>query len=103
MLKGVTSCKNSRLDNKKLSINQKTIKKMKHFFAMLILVSSTILSAQPNSNSDIKNGSISGRVLDAQLNEPLPYVNVIVKDATDKLITGGITNSDGTFDIKKNP
>ena len=46
---------------------------------MLILVSSTILSAQPNSNKDIKNGSISGRVLDASLNEPLPYVNIVVK------------------------
>ncbi|WP_299363196.1 TonB-dependent receptor [Winogradskyella sp.] len=76
---------------------------MKNFFLMLIMVSSTILSAQPNSNSDIKNGSISGRVIDAQLNEPLPYVNIIVKDATEKVITGGITNSDGTFNIKKIP
>ncbi|WP_282043087.1 TonB-dependent receptor domain-containing protein [Winogradskyella flava] len=76
---------------------------MKHFFAMLIMISSIILSAQPNSNSEIKNGSVSGRVLDAQLNEPLPYVNVIVKDAADKIITGGITNSDGTFEVKKIP
>ena len=70
---------------------------------MLIMVSSTILSSQPNSNNDIKNGSISGRVLDAQLNEPLPYVNVIVKDVSDKIITGGITDSDGAFNIKKIP
>jgi len=76
---------------------------MKHFFLMLIMVSSAILSAQPNSNKDIKNGSISGRVLDAELNEPLPYVNVIVKDAADKVITGSITDSDGTFNIKKIP
>ncbi|MEO1033601.1 MAG: outer membrane beta-barrel family protein [Bacteroidota bacterium] len=76
---------------------------MKYIFLMLIMVSSTILSAQPRSNSDIKNGSISGRVMDAQLNEPMPYVNIIVKDANDKVITGGITDSNGTFNIKKIP
>lgn len=70
---------------------------------MLIMVSSAILSAQPNSNSDIKNGSISGRVMDAELNEPLPYVNVIIKDMADKIITGSITNDDGTFNIDKIP
>lgn len=70
---------------------------------MLILVSSTILSAQPNSNKDIKNGSISGRVLDASLNEPLPYVNIVVKDATNKVLTGGITDNEGNFTIEKIP
>ena len=76
---------------------------MKHFFLMLIMVSSAILSAQPNSNSEIKNGSISGRIMDAELNEPLPYVNIIIKDAANKIITGGITNDDGTFKIEKIP
>ncbi|WP_431158401.1 TonB-dependent receptor domain-containing protein [Winogradskyella poriferorum] len=76
---------------------------MKHFFLMLLMVSSAILSAQPKSNSDIKTGSISGRVIDAGLNEPLPYVNVIIKDSNEKIITGGITNSDGTFNISKIP
>lgn len=70
---------------------------------MLLVVSSTILSAQPNSNLDIKNGSISERVLDAQLNEPLPYVNIIVKDAADKVITGSITDANGIYNIKKIP
>ena len=67
------------------------------------MVSSAMLSAQPNSNSEIKDGSISGRVLDAELNEPLPYVNIIIKDVADKIITGSITNADGTFEIKKIP
>ena len=76
---------------------------MKHLLLMLIMVSSTILSAQPNSNSDIKSGSISGRVIDAELNEPLPYVNIVIKDVANKIITGGITNSDGTFGIENIP
>ncbi len=76
---------------------------MKHFFAMLIMISSIVIGAQPNSNSEIKNGSINGRVLDAELNEPLPYVNIIVKDAKGKLITGGITDNNGMFNINKIP
>lgn len=76
---------------------------MKHFFLMLIMVSSTILSAQPKSNSVIKNGSVSGRVIDAELNQPLPYVNIVIKDAVNKIITGGITKDDGTFEIDNIP
>jgi outer membrane receptor protein involved in Fe transport len=76
---------------------------MKHYFLMLIMVLSTILGAQPNSNSDIKNGSISGRVIDANLNQPLPYVNIVIKDVANKIITGGITNDDGTFKIDRIP
>ncbi|WP_179335272.1 outer membrane beta-barrel family protein [Winogradskyella costae] len=76
---------------------------MKHFLLILIMVSSTFISAQPNSISDIKNGSVSGRVLDAELNEPLPYVNIVIKDMTNKIITGGITNDDGTFEITNIP
>ena len=76
---------------------------MKHFFAMLIMVSSAVIFAQPNSNSEIKNGSITGRILDSALNKPLPYVNIVIKDVSNKIITGGITNDDGTFKIDKIP
>ena len=76
---------------------------MKHFLLMLIMVSSALISAQPNANSDIKDGSVSGRVLDAVLNEPLPYVNIVIKDMAHKIITGGITNDDGTFEIRNIP
>ncbi len=64
---------------------------------------SFVTIAQPNSNSDIKNGSISGRVMDAKLKQPLPYVNVIIKDKDQKVITGGITDADGSFFIDKIP
>ncbi|WP_179005747.1 outer membrane beta-barrel family protein [Winogradskyella forsetii] len=76
---------------------------MKHLFLMLMMVSSAILSAQPSSNSDIKSGSISGRVIDAELNQPLPYVNIVIKDTDNKIITGGITSDDGRFEINNIP
>ncbi|MTE27297.1 TonB-dependent receptor domain-containing protein [Winogradskyella ouciana] len=76
---------------------------MRHLLLLCAIIFSFSAHSQPNSNSEIKDGSISGRVLDAQLNQPLPYVNVIVKDASGKIITGSITDGDGTFEIKKIP
>ena len=76
---------------------------MKQLLLCVVLVFSSIISAQPNANKDLRDGEITGRILDAQLNEPLPYVNVIVNDANKKLITGSITAEDGTFEIKKIP
>lgn len=45
------------------------------------------------------SGIISGRIIDKKTNDPLPYVNVIVKENS-KVITGGITSEKGTFLIK---
>jgi outer membrane receptor protein involved in Fe transport len=45
------------------------------------------------------SGSISGKVVDQKTNQPLPYVNIVVKENT-KIITGGITTDKGTFSIK---
>lgn len=44
-------------------------------------------------------GTISGKVIDTRTNEPLPYVNIVVKEEN-KIITGGITSDKGTFLIK---
>ncbi len=58
--------------------------------------------AQP-PKLDLRDGQVSGRVIDASLNQPLPYVNILIKDAADNTITGGITKDDGTFEIDKIP
>lgn len=76
---------------------------MKKLIFLHILLFSVFLSAQPSPGNDIKDGSIVGRVMDASLNEPLPYVNIIVKTSSQETITGGITKEDGTFEIKKIP
>ena len=76
---------------------------MKHYLMMFALLFSIAAFPQPNSNSDIKNGSIAGRIMDANLKQPLPYVNVIIKGKTEKVITGGITDADGIFLIGKIP
>ena len=55
-------------------------------------------------NTDIVLGSISGRVIDNVQEQPVPYAAIVIKRASDNTtITGGITNEDGTFQIKKIP
>ncbi len=66
-----------------------------------VLLLSVIVSAQPAK--ELRDGTVSGRVIDASLNQPLPYVNVIIKTTANQTITGGITKDDGTFEIKSIP
>jgi len=54
-------------------------------------------------NNTNKTGTITGKVLDANLKAPLPYVNVIIKNAKGDILTGGITQEDGSFEINKIP
>jgi len=59
--------------------------------------------AQLAKNKLPKPGVISGKVIDDASKEPLPYVNIVVRDMAKKVITGGITKDDGTFKIKDIP
>jgi len=45
------------------------------------------------------NGSVQGLVIDAKLNEPLPYVTVIIENNAGETLTGGITANDGSFKV----
>lgn len=61
---------------------------------------STVHAIDPDPKAD-KTGTISGKVLDANLKQPLPYVNVIIKNTAGKTLTGGITLDDGSFTVTK--
>jgi hypothetical protein len=76
---------------------------MKNYFFLVAFLFTILATAQPNSNTEIKDGSITGRVLNAKLKEPLPYANIIVKDKDSKVITGGITDESGAFTVLKIP
>ncbi|MCD2260024.1 TonB-dependent receptor domain-containing protein [Psychroserpens luteolus] len=75
---------------------------MKKITQLCIFLFALMAFAQP-SESELRDGTVSGRVIDAKLNQPLPYVNVIVKDSKDAIITGGITDDKGKFKIEKLP
>jgi outer membrane receptor protein involved in Fe transport len=60
---------------------------------MLLLGSIMTLSAQTP-------GSISGKITDKATKQPLPYVNVVVKE-NGTVVNGSITDDNGAFSIKK--
>ncbi len=72
---------------------------MKKILLLLLTIISVNTYAQMSKSYLPKPGSITGKVIDQGTKEPLPYVNIVVKDAANKLITGGITNDAGTFKI----
>ncbi len=76
------------------------MRKLMIFCALLLLVFN---GAHANSDETFKDGQITGVVMDDALDEPLPYVNVIVKDAAGETVTGGITDDDGKFKVDKIP
>jgi outer membrane receptor protein involved in Fe transport len=69
---------------------------MKLKFYLLILLFPIVVLAQPPEN---KNVSVSGLVIDASSSAPLEYATIVFLDPTNKIVTGGITDSNGNYDI----
>ncbi len=81
--------------------NMKT-NRPKLIMALLALIL-TINTAFAGEDSNLpKTGTIAGRVLDAATLKPMEYVNVAVyRIADSSLLTGSITNPEGSFSIGK--
>ena len=69
------------------------------FICALLLFATVSSHATNTETANEKNGTITGKIIDASLNEPLPYVNVIVKNEAGETITGGISDDEGSFKI----
>jgi outer membrane receptor protein involved in Fe transport len=65
-------------------------------------ISLSITAQMPKKNIP-KNGSVTGKVIDANTKEPIPYASIVIKDMIGNTITGGITNDTGNFEVKKIP
>lgn len=79
---------------------------MRALIMLCVILYSTISTAQPSpsepSTPDAKIGTVTGKVIDQKLKEPVPYATVAIKSATDSTtLTGGITSEDGSFEINK--
>lgn len=73
---------------------------MKHFFLLTFIFSFFINPVQANSTTaTVSNGRIEGKVIDQKLNEPLPYVTIVIENNAGDVVTGGITNNDGVFNV----
>ncbi|WP_310378999.1 TonB-dependent receptor domain-containing protein [Flavobacterium sp.] len=72
------------------------------FKLIVLFVLGTVFSIQAKNTTEpapAKTGIIQGKVIDKKTNEPLSYVNIVVKNEN-KVVTGGITLENGTFTIK---
>ncbi|RKS03670.1 TonB-dependent receptor domain-containing protein [Flavobacterium sp. 102] len=70
--------------------------KFKLLFLLVVCNFSILMAQVPSTNGP---GVITGKVIDKNSKQPIPYVNVsILEDA--KIITGGITLENGNFSIK---
>ena len=70
---------------------------------VLSVISITGTRASNSTNNTDIDGTITGKVIDLSLSTPLPYVNVIIKNDSGNIITGGITNEQGEFKIEDIP
>ena len=75
--------------------------KMKNIFLLITFITFGTLHAFVDPTE--KPGNIYGSVTDKVLNEPLPYVTVVVKDLNGEIITGAVTDDAGKFEIHKIP
>ena len=66
---------------------------------IFILLTFCIAFAFANTSSEQKTGTLTGKVYDAALNQPLPYVNVLLLNEARKTLMGTITDENGLFKI----
>ncbi len=68
---------------------------------LLFLLSTLFLSAQPST--PILSGSIRGKIIDKNLNQPIPYATIAITDGANTIVTGGISTEKGDFLITDIP
>ncbi|UOB16970.1 TonB-dependent receptor domain-containing protein [Abyssalbus ytuae] len=76
---------------------------MKHFITLCALLFTSLFYAQTAPNVPVR-GTVTGKVIDNALKQPVPYASIIIKSkAEGTTITGGITDDAGSFEIKDVP
>ncbi|WP_340199271.1 TonB-dependent receptor domain-containing protein [Ascidiimonas sp. W6] len=77
---------------------------MKKLVMLIALLSCYAILAQTAPVEPIRIGTVSGKVIDNILKQPVSYAAVVIKSLADQsTITGGITKEDGSFQIEKLP
>lgn len=77
---------------------------MKKVLLLLAVFLCITTFANTPPESDLRIGSVTGKVIDKALQQPIAYAAIVIKTqdgSNDK--TGGITQEDGTFEIKNLP
>lgn len=76
---------------------------MKNVLLAFMFLCTFALQSQ-TAPAEIKIGTVTGRVIDKSLGEPIPYAAVVIRNKADNAtVTGGITQEDGTFEVTRIP
>lgn len=73
---------------------------MKIITFLSVLCITTLAFPQKTNQSQKKNFEVSGKIIEEGTNAPLEYATISFLDATNNVITGGITGIDGTYSIE---
>ena len=66
---------------------------------IFLLLTFGIAFAFAKTPTETKTGTLTGKVYDAALDQPLPYVNVLLLNEDRKTLMGTITDENGMFKI----
>jgi len=69
-------------------------------FIILIVISIFTININATNISLLEKVSITGKVIDSETKQPLEYATIVIKSLDNKIITGGITDANGEFDIQ---
>src|SRR5690606_30773546 len=90
------------IQNKQIFFNHSSlINQMKKLILLFAVIIYSATYAMPDPTD--KPGKIEGSVFDKNLDAPIPYVTVVVKKVSGEIITGGVTDDNGNFEIKDIP
>lgn len=78
--------------------------RFKYFFSLYIFLISAIFAQQFNHVQLPKIGILQGTVIDSITSQPIQYASIsLVSLRTNDIVTGGVTNEYGKFDIEQIP
>lgn len=67
---------------------------------LVILLSLCVNTLIAKNHEPIEKISIIGKVIDKETQQPLEYATIVIKSLKDEIITGGITDINGLFDVR---
>lgn len=69
------------------------------FTTFLLLVFTSALTAQNSVSNFERTGTLSGKIIDATLGQPIPYVTIVIKNLNGDTLSGSITDDKGEFKV----
>lgn len=85
--------------NSKYLVMLKIYTIMKHFTAAVLLLCSLLSFAQDGATSSPIDITISGKILEQDTNIPLEYATVVITNTAGSIVTGGITDAQGMYNV----